>query len=174
MAAGKEYMNESDYDSYVLRLEKEMGLLQNELISNYAMTKYEYGSRVIKNLEKKSYKSSLENYLLMKIFGKDELNDLDIGYRMYKQLMQSKLQQGFKEFQANKYKSRSYDRKSGNSYEDELNHVENRIQICQAKKKNLDSAIQLGQKETESLQLMLKLLGDTQRADSAKSQLLIE
>ena len=51
------------------------------------MTKYEYGSRVIKNLEKKSYKSSLENYLLMKILGKDELNDLDIGYRMYKQLM---------------------------------------------------------------------------------------
>lgn len=80
----------------------------------------------------------------MKIIGKEELSNLDIAYKTYKQLIDTKLEQGFTEFLANKFKSQFYGRNSGNHYEDELNNIENRIEICQAKKKNLDSAIELG------------------------------
>lgn len=80
------------------------------------MTKEEYGSRVVKNLEKQTYKNSVENYLLMKIMGKEELSSLDIGYKTYKQLIDGKLEQGFTEFLANKFKSRFYGRNSGNYY----------------------------------------------------------
>jgi hypothetical protein len=55
------------------------------------MTKEEYGSRVVKNLEKQTHKNSVENYLLMKIIGKEELSSLDIAYKTYKQLIDGKL-----------------------------------------------------------------------------------
>jgi hypothetical protein len=64
--------------------------LESELISNYAMTKYEYGCREIKNLEKKPGKH-IEDYTFMKIIGKEEIGNLDIGYRMYKKLIEGKL-----------------------------------------------------------------------------------
>lgn len=136
------------------------------------MTKEEYGSRVVKNLERQTSKNSAQNYLLMKIIGKEQLSNLDIAYKTYKQLIDAKLEQGFSQFLAEKFKGRFYRQNSGNYYEDELNNIENRIEICQAKKKNLDSAIELGQKDSEQLQVMLKLAQHAEQADSAKSQAL--
>lgn len=39
-------------------------------MNNYAMTKFEYGSRVLRNLDKKNNKNYIDNYLLMKIIGR--------------------------------------------------------------------------------------------------------
>jgi hypothetical protein len=68
----------------------------------------------------------------MKVVGKDEIGKLDVGYKIYKQLVEEVLDQGFKEFLTKKYGFKRRLTKLGENYEEEeLHHVENRIEICQ-------------------------------------------
>ena len=50
----------------------------------------------------------------MKIIGRKELNNINIGYPMYEKLIESKLQQGFAQFLSKRFKGRAYGRDSGN------------------------------------------------------------
>jgi len=52
-------MNEPDYQKYVAKLEARLAELELELVSNYAQTKFEYGSRVLRQIEKKGHKKNL-------------------------------------------------------------------------------------------------------------------
>ena len=81
----------------------------------------------------------------MKLIGQQEINSLDIGYKMYKQIIESKLHDSFKELINNRshLKNRFSTALTGNSEEDLLNNIENRIEICQQKKKMLENAIDL-------------------------------
>jgi hypothetical protein len=45
---------------------------------------------VLKDLEKKR-RSGLENYTFVKIIGEEAINSLNIGFRMYKQIVEGRL-----------------------------------------------------------------------------------
>ena len=84
MEGSKEYLNDSDYQGYLGKVQKELGECEHELISNFAYSKKEEGRRMLSNLERKHPKKHLDNYSMMKVVGKDEINRLDIGYKIYK------------------------------------------------------------------------------------------
>ena len=107
----------------------------------------------------------------MKVLGKTQINQIEVSYKIYKHFIEDVLDQGFKEFLTKKvyFKSR-YSKNSQNYEEEELNHIENRIQICQDKKKMLDSAIDLETKETQSLRMMLRLFEKDKKGESSQSE----
>jgi hypothetical protein len=76
---------------------------------------------------------------------------------MYKQIIENKLGESFQELANNKNQLKNrFSAFTGNNDEDMLNNIENRIEICQEKRKMLENAIELSYKEAESLQLMIR------------------
>ena len=69
----------------------------------------------------------------MKILGKEQINSIEVGYKIYKQFVEEVLDQGFKEFLNKKYsfKHRILSKSSQNYDEEEVNQIENRIEICE-------------------------------------------
>ena len=90
-----EFAADPDYQVELGRLEGELGRCEHELVSNYAQSKKEEGRRIMANLERKQAKKSLDSYTMMKVVGKDEINRLEIGYRMYKEILEGKIAHGF-------------------------------------------------------------------------------
>jgi len=86
----------------------------------------------LKDLERKR-RHGLDNYTFVKIVGEESINELNIGFRMYKQIVEGKLNQSFQEFIENKKQLRNRFSTAliGTNDENMLNNVENRIEICQ-------------------------------------------
>jgi heme oxygenase len=68
----QQFIHESNYNDYVTHIESQLNSLEAELINNYAFTKYEYGQRILKDLEKKKgKKGAFDNYSFMRIIGRE-------------------------------------------------------------------------------------------------------
>jgi hypothetical protein len=105
--------------------------------------KEQYGERIMRNLLKKSNRSSGENYALTKIVGKEEISTLDIGFRIYKKIVEDTLPAVFEDLISKDIRHTYTWRGKGHSDENELNNIETRIDLCQDRKKGLDREIEL-------------------------------
>lgn len=76
------------------QVEAELAVLESELMNSYALTKYEHGQRVIHDLEKRGRRGG-NSSIFMQIIGCEEISKLDIGYKMYRQIIESRLSDGF-------------------------------------------------------------------------------
>jgi hypothetical protein len=61
----------------------------------------------------------------MKVLGKEQINNIEVGYKVYKQFLEEVLDQGFKEFLNKKYgfRHRFVNKSSQNYEEEELNQI---------------------------------------------------
>jgi hypothetical protein len=94
----------------------------------------------------------------MQVVGREEINGMNIGYRIYSKLIRECLERGFKEFEFKKKTlrgSRSSWRASGNSEEDELGNVEERMEICEKRREMLKSAVALAEEERRLMRNIL-------------------
>ncbi len=88
LTATRQYLQDQRYNDTISHLEAELCALEAELISNYALGKYEQGRRLLRDLEKRrGKKGTLEGCLLMRLIGREEVGTLDIGFKMYRQLL---------------------------------------------------------------------------------------
>jgi hypothetical protein len=94
--------------------------------------------------------------LLMRLVGREEVGTLDIGFKMYRQLLDGRVEEGFRELGQGQLRGRMS--LTGNNDEDMLANIEGRIEICQEKRRMLETAIELSEKEADSLQMMIRSL----------------
>lgn len=64
----------------------------------------------------------------------------------------------------------SVHRSTGNNEEDMLNQIENRIEICEEKKKMLGTAIELSLREKQTLQVFVRDLESSRSIESVLSE----
>lgn len=157
LAATRQFLHEAAYNDCIAQLEGELCALEAELLGNYALGKYEHGRRLLRDLEKRrGRKGTLEGSLLMRVVGREEVGALDVGFKMYRQLLEGRLEEGFRELAQGQLRGRvSF---TGNNDEDMLANIEGRIEICQERRRMLEAAIELSQKEADSLQMMMRNL----------------
>jgi hypothetical protein len=87
---------------------------------------------LVRELEKRrGRKGTLESCLLMRLVGREEVGALDIGFKMYRQLVEGRLGEGFRELGQSQGQLRGRISYTGNNDEDMLANIEGRIEICQ-------------------------------------------